>query len=76
MKIPHAQLSPQSLQALIEEFVTRSGTDYGEAEIPLTEKVQRVIRQLDRGDIVIVFDAATESCNILRASEVPAEETA
>jgi uncharacterized protein YheU (UPF0270 family) len=74
MKIPHEQLSPATLQALIEEFVTRSGTDYGETEIPLAQKVQHVTRQLERGDIAIVFDSETESCNIVRASEVPVDD--
>ena len=70
MQIPHRQLSPESLQGLIEEFVTRDGTDYGDAEITLEQKTQQVLRQLDKGDIVILFDAETESCNIVHKHEV------
>ncbi|MBW2654812.1 MAG: YheU family protein [Deltaproteobacteria bacterium] len=33
IKIPYNQLSPEALQGVIEEFVTRDGTDYGEVRI-------------------------------------------
>ena len=69
MIIPHDQLSPDALQGLIEEFITRDGTDYGEHEIPLTQKVEQVRRQLLRGDVVIVFDVATESISLLTRQE-------
>lgn len=65
MIIPHQQISPDALQGLIEEYITREGTDYGEAEFSLEQKVKQVERQLTRGDIVIVFDAASESVSIL-----------
>lgn len=69
MIIPHQQLSPEALQSLMEEFVTRSGTDYGVTEISLQEKVEQVRRQLERGDVVIVFDPATESVSLLSRQE-------
>ena len=65
MIIPHEQISADALQGLIEEFITREGTDYGETEISLASKVEQVKRQLQRGDILIVFDAATEGVSIL-----------
>ena len=65
MKIPHQQLSSEALKTLVEEFVSRDGTDYGDAEVTLEEKTRQVIRLLDKGDVAIVFDAATESCTIV-----------
>ncbi|RYY75987.1 MAG: YheU family protein [Gammaproteobacteria bacterium] len=65
MIIPYKQLSPDALQGLIEEFITREGTDYGEIEFSLSQKVKQVELQLERGDVVIVFDVATESVSIL-----------
>lgn len=65
MIIPYAQISADALQGLIEEFITRDGTDYGETEVSLAQKVEQVKRQLVRGDIVIAFDAASESVSIL-----------
>ena len=55
VKIPYDQLSPEALQGVIEEFVTRDGTDYGEVEIPLETKVAQVMTQLRSGKAVIVF---------------------
>ena len=65
MKIPHQQLSNEALQTLVEEFVSRDGTDYGDSEVSLEQKSSQVIRMLDKGDVLIVFDAATESCTIV-----------
>ncbi len=63
--IPFKELSPESLRGVIEEFVTRDGTDYGESEIPLETKVRQVLNQLHAGKVVITFDKKTETCNIL-----------
>lgn len=43
VKIPYDQLSPEALHGVIEEFVTRDGTDYGEVEIPLETKIAQVL---------------------------------
>jgi uncharacterized protein len=63
--IPHDGLSKIALQGLIEEFVTRDGTDTGYTDGSLEENVEMVIRQLKRGDVVIVYDEATETANIV-----------
>jgi uncharacterized protein YheU (UPF0270 family) len=68
LKIPYDQLNPEALQGVIEKFVTRDGTDYGEIEIPLETKISQVLGQLKSGKAVIVFDQETETCNILRSS--------
>ncbi len=65
MIIPHQQLSPEALRGLIEEYITRDGTDYGIQEIALLQKVQQVEHQIIRGDVVVVFDIATESVSLL-----------
>lgn len=65
MIIPYEQLSSEALQGLIEEFITREGTDYGEEEIPLNVKVEQIKQLLKRRDVVVVFDVATESASIL-----------
>ena len=63
--IPHDRLSQTALQGLIEEFVTRNGTDTGYTDGNLEENVEMVIRQLKRGDVFIVYDEATETANIV-----------
>ncbi len=63
--IPHDQLSPAALQGLLEEFVSREGTDYGHSSFSLAQKVADVRRQIETGRAVIVFDPVTQSCNIM-----------
>ena len=58
------QLSPGALRGLVEEYVTREGTDYGHADWSLEDKVAQVFRQLDQGDARIVFDLELESASI------------
>ena len=64
MIIPHHMLSPETLHGVIEAFITREGTDYGEHDIPLATKVLQVCQQLDVGTAVIVYDQETESCTL------------
>ncbi len=69
MIIPHEQLSDSALRGLMEEFITREGTDYGWEETSLERKVEQVRAQIERGDVVIVFDPATESVSLLTKHE-------
>ncbi|GAA5316504.1 MAG: YheU family protein [Candidatus Pelagadaptatus aseana] len=63
--IPYEQLSSEALNGLVEEFITREGTDYGLQEISLTDKVAQVLTQIKQGDVVIVFDAGMESVSLM-----------
>ena len=45
----------------------REGTDYGEKEFSLEDKVAHVIGQLRRGEARIVFDPETETVSITRS---------
>ena len=63
--VPHDELSPDALTGLIESFVLREGTDYGERDVPFETKVLQVRRQLERREAEIVFDPNTESVDIV-----------
>jgi uncharacterized protein len=63
--VPHTELSPEALRGVIESFVLREGTDYGEREFSLEEKLAHVHRQLERGEARIVFDPNTETIDII-----------
>lgn len=63
--IPHTELSGDALQGVIESFVLREGTDYGNHEHSLQQKVAQVLHQLERGEARIVFDPDTESIDIV-----------
>lgn len=67
MKIPWERLSPETLDAVIEEYVSREGTDYGHHEYSLADKVAQVRLQLQRGKAWIDFDPDTETCHLISA---------
>lgn len=62
--IPHTELPADTLQSVIESFVLREGTDYGDSDYSLQQKVAHVLRQLQRKEAQIVFDPNTESVDI------------
>lgn len=74
--VPASALSPEAIERLIEDFVTRDGTDYGLREFSLDEKVKSVKRQLERGEVVIAFDLEQESATLVLRSELPREPAA
>ena len=63
--IPHRELSPEALRGVMESFVLREGTDYGEREVSLDQKIAQVLRQLERGEAQIIFDATLQSVDIV-----------
>ena len=63
--VPHTELRPDLLRSVLESFVLREGTDYGEREVPLDSKVASVVRQLERGEAQIIFDPQSESIDIV-----------
>ena len=64
--VPYTELPADLLHAVVESFVLREGTDYGEKEFSLEDKVAHVIGQLRRGEARIVFDPETETVSITR----------
>ena len=69
LEVPWSALSPEALQGVVEEFVTREGTEYGATDVPLATKVEQVRRQLERGEVLIFFDEDSSSCHLLRREE-------
>ena len=70
MIIPYEKLSSEALNGLIEEFVTRPGTDTGYTENTLEQNVDMVKRQLKRGDARIVYDPETRTANIVSREQL------
>jgi uncharacterized protein YheU (UPF0270 family) len=71
MIIPHRQLTPEALQGIIEDFVTRDGTDYGEVETLLQMKIDQVKRQLDKGKYFILYDAELQTTVLVSKDQLP-----
>ncbi|NLC08623.1 MAG: YheU family protein [Gammaproteobacteria bacterium] len=72
MLIPYQQLSEAALQGLLEDFVSRDGTDNGD-ETPYQTKIQRARAALESKQAVIVFDPATQQCQLCLRHMVPQE---
>jgi uncharacterized protein YheU (UPF0270 family) len=66
--VPHAELSADALLGVIEAFVLREGTDYGEHEFTLEQKIAHVRTQLESGDAQIFFDPDSASIDIVKTS--------
>ena len=65
--IPVNKLSSKALLGVIEEFISRNGTDYGERESSMETNVRQVRHKLEKGLAVLVFDDETETTNIFFA---------
>ena len=63
--VPHTELSADALTGVIQSFVLREGTDYGERDVSFDTKVSQVLRQLERREAEIVYDQNTESIDIV-----------
>jgi len=68
-RIPVNGLSPEALQGVIEEFISRAGTDYGEVEASREAKFGQVKYKLENGSAVLIFDDETETTNIFLADD-------
>lgn len=69
MEIPYREIEPDTLTQLIEFYVLREGTDYGEVEKSLADKVHDVRRQLENGEAKVVYSELHESVNIVTQNE-------
>ena len=70
MIIPIEKLDSATLLNLLEEYATRDGTDYGEREVSLADKVASLRRQLQSGEVVIWFEPAEGSVNLVLARDL------
>jgi uncharacterized protein YheU (UPF0270 family) len=67
--VPWQELSRDALQGVIESFVLREGTDYGEREVSMDAKCAQVRRALERGEAWVIFDPQTNSVSIVAAEQ-------
>ena len=71
--VPVAQLDPATLRNLVGEFVTREWSELGDGGSTLEEKVAQVLRQLQEGTVLLVFDLKSETCNLVPQESLPQE---
>lgn len=65
VEVPTEALSVDAIEALIESFILREGTDYGRVEVSLEAKKEQLYKQLKKGDIKITFDPNTETVSLM-----------
>ena len=69
MRIPYQQLDETTLNNLIEQYILREGTDYGEVEFSLQQKTQQVLEQIKNEDIYIMYSELNESVTLVSKQE-------
>ncbi len=64
LAIPYQQLSAEALDGILEDFVCREGTDYGNYDVSLADKKAQVKSQLADGTAILLFDPVEQTCHI------------
>jgi uncharacterized protein len=65
MLIPYQELEPSTLRKVVEEFVTRDGSDISSVEA----RIESVLKLLENGRAELHFDDDTKTCNILSSDQ-------
>ena len=63
--VPYEQIDPETLRNMIQEFVTRDGSDWGDPGGALEDKIAQVLKQLKNKQVKVVFDLKSETANIV-----------
>lgn len=69
VEVPYTRLDPDTLRRVVEDLVTRDGTDYGEVEKTLAQKADALLAQLERGEAKLVMDMTTETIALMTNDE-------
>ena len=75
VEIPYKDISAEALDNLIEDFISRDGTDYGEFEVSLADKKAQIMLQLQQGKVAIIYDEGSESCTLLPRDQLAVPHT-
>ncbi|MEE4146143.1 MAG: YheU family protein [Halieaceae bacterium] len=65
VEVPPQRLEASVLQALLEEYASRDGTDYGERELSLEQKVGSLRGLMHRGELRIIYDVDSEHWDLV-----------
>jgi len=64
--VPWEELAPATLKRMLEDFISREGTDYGLTEYSMEQKLDSVMKQLRQGTVELVFEAGSETFNLIK----------
>ena len=79
VEVPLERVPTESLQALLEEYASRDGTDYGERETPLEIRVTQLLDQLRLRELRLLYSVPEESWDLVdreTAQELLSRESA
>lgn len=65
VEVPWQQIETTTLKRMLEEFISREGTDYGQTEYSLEDKIARLMKQLEKGKAAIVFESESETFTLI-----------
>lgn len=65
IEIPYDQINADTLQRMIQEFVSRDGADWADAGCALEDKVEQVLQQLKNKKVKVVFDLTSQTANFV-----------
>ena len=68
--VPLDRINPDTLRKLVEEFVSREWSELTDAGCTFEDKIEQVLQQLKENKIKVVFDLASETCNIVPADKI------
>lgn len=69
IEIPYQSLSANAFEGIVQEFASRDGTDYGEFECSLADKVAQVEVQLKSGHLTLLFDPIAQNCQLVKSTD-------
>ena len=70
MIIPYTELDTDTLNSLVQSFILREGTDYGNNEVSLDNKTRQILEQIYSNKIVIVYSELHETCDLVPANQL------
>ncbi|MCB5162004.1 YheU family protein [Marinomonas algarum] len=63
--IPYDSLAPETLEAILDDIVSRDGTDYGDYDLSAAQKREQALRFLKSGEGVLLFDTESETIKMV-----------
>lgn len=63
--IPVEKLAAETFDAVLEEYIHREGTDYGDYEYSLAQKRSQLRQQIKEGKVCLCYDPVSQTCTLL-----------
>ncbi|MEL0614342.1 YheU family protein [Marinomonas arenicola] len=63
--IPYDSLESETLMTILDDIVSREGTDYGDYDLSAEQKRQQAVAALKGGQAVLLFDTESETIKMV-----------